>query len=45
MGEARGDDKRRYEFALETNLGPSVFHRTKVTCHQPKPCWPDSFDA
>ena len=23
-------DKRRYEFALETNLGPSIFHRTKV---------------
>ena len=29
--ESRGDDRRRYEFALESNLGPSMFHRTKVS--------------
>ena len=32
MGLAGDSDRRRYEFALETNLGPSIFHRTKARC-------------
>lgn len=29
---------KRYEFAIETSMGPSIFHRSKVRLASPTPC-------